>query len=176
MIIIDVYSQPLYRLSTVRFRKLVMEAIEHEREKLELFLGRWEGRGTIHSNPWGGAGPTQTAWWFHWDEPRLFLLCDCREERSDGSVFSAHGVLGIDPVMRDPLWWIFDSYGYPPMDPARGSWDEQTLHLVKTTARGTGRTSFSRRKDCLECVVESRGIDEANFVRVMSGSFCRTGD
>ncbi|MEX1827627.1 hypothetical protein [Luteibacter sp. CQ10] len=144
-----------------------------DRSTFDVLVGRWEGNAIVHPNPWGGAGPARTSWHFRWDAASLFLLCDCRQIRADGSIFSAHGVLGVDPEQGDALWWWFDSYGFPPLDPARGRWDGNTLLLAKSTVRGTGRTSFHASGDVLECTIDARPVGQTDFAAVMSGSFLR---
>lgn len=151
-----------------------MNTIEHARATLSVLEGEWEGHGEIHPNPWGGIGPTRTKWTFAWDYSRVHLLCDCLERRHDGSQFAAHGVLGIDPGSHAPLWWLFDTYGYPPLAPAQGQWAGDTLVLIKETPRGTGRTAFAVRESALHVSIDSRAAEEAEFTRVMSGVFART--
>ena len=150
-----------------------MNDISQQRSTLSILEGEWRGSGEIFPNPWGGFGPTDTQWEFNWDRSRTFLLCDCVESRSDGSTFSAHGVLGIDPGNGTPLWWLFDSYGYPPLAPAQGEWEGDALVLTKETPRGTGRTSFAVRDGALHVLIESRVTGEAKFGRVMAGTFAR---
>jgi hypothetical protein len=48
-----------------------------------------------------------------------------------------HGVFTLDPSNGSTLWYWFDSFGYPPLEPARGGWEDNTLWLAKRTPRGS---------------------------------------
>ncbi len=138
---------------------------------LRPFLGVWRGAGDIAPNPWGGAGPCHGAFAFRAGPADKALLHDYEETRADGSVFAAHGVWCADG--DDLLHFGFDSYGFAPLDPARGGWDGGRLVLSKTTPRGQGRTTWTCDGKTLSCLIEAWPTGQAGFARVMSGAYRR---
>lgn len=142
-------------------------------DSLEPFLGVWRGGGEIAPNPWGGAGPCHGSWSFRFDAARKALIHDYDERRADGSGFAGHGVWCADA--RDLVWFWFDSYGFPPLEPARGGWRDGRLELIKSTPRGQGRSVWTCDGRRLTYLVEARPVNETAFARVMSGTFERVG-
>lgn len=135
--------------------------------------GRWSGWGETYPNPWGPAGPTVGTWHFYFDRVRLNLIHDYVEKRQTGECFEAHGVLTIDPVSQDVLWFWFDAYGHPPLTPARGRWQGSLLTLEKVTPRGIGRTTFTWSTDELLCGMNCKLTGTEAFIPIMSGRYVR---
>jgi hypothetical protein len=144
-------------------------------QRLTAFEGTWSGAGTVFPNPWGSSGPTRGTWVFRFDPPRLNLLHDYAEERADGERFDAHGVLTLDPAAADYVWFWFDSYGYPPLAPARGNWQGDRLILEKSTPRGRARSVFTLGDHVLGYAVASKLEGETEFSPVAEGSYRREG-
>jgi hypothetical protein len=140
-------------------------------DSLEPFLGVWRGGGDIAPNPWGGAGPCRGSWSFRVDAARKAVIHDYEENRADGSAFAGHGVWCADG--DDLLWFWFDSYGFPPLEPSRGGWRNGRLELTKSTPRGHGRSTWTCDGRRLSYLVEAKPLNEAAFARVMSGVFDR---
>lgn len=138
---------------------------------LEPFIGVWRGKGDIAPNPWGGAGPCRGSWSFRFDAARKAVIHDYEERRSGGDAFIGHGVWCGDG--EDLLWFWFDSYGFPPLSPARGGWRDNRLELVKSTPRGDGRSTWTCDGRRLTYLVEAKPAGEAAFARVMAGTFER---
>lgn len=139
------------------------------------FVGDWEGDEEIFPNPWGPGGPGHGKWNFRLGAAGFSLIQEFSEVRDGGYRFDAHGVLTVDPEAGDYVWFWFDSYGYPPLNPARGHWHGASLTLEKTTPRGTGRSVFELHHDAFDYRVESKLNGDAHFAPVMAGQFVRTG-
>jgi len=138
---------------------------------LNFFAGVWRGEGDIASNPWGGAGPCRGSWNFRLDPAGKNLIHDYEDRRADGSTFAGHGVwCGHE---GDLLHFWFDSYGFPPLDPARGGWDGDRLVVTKTTPRGQGRSTWTCDGKDLSYLIEAWPVGEGGFTRVMSGTYRR---
>jgi hypothetical protein len=135
--------------------------------------GQWTGTETIHPSPWGAGGTAQGKWQIRRDGSGLNLLFDYTEARADGTSFDAHSVVAIDPETGDWLLFLFDGFGFPPLQPARGCWDNNRLVLEKTTPRGVGRTIFEIGADEFRYAVASRTHDAATFTAVMDGVYRR---
>jgi hypothetical protein len=107
------------------------------------------------------------------DPDEISLIGDYAEERAGGQRFNGHGVLTIDPERLDAIWFWFDSYGFPPIAPARGGWDGDRLLLEKTTPRGVGRTLFRVEGDQLLHEASSRLAGEDAFRQISSMALTR---
>ncbi|GGY76943.1 hypothetical protein GCM10011613_21820 [Cellvibrio zantedeschiae] len=142
--------------------------------KLSLFIGQWSGGGEVLPNPWGPAGACEGVWQFGFDKSGMNLLHDYRETRGDGFQFEAHGVFNIDPQTKEVIWFWFDSLGFPPLNPARGDWDTDTLILTKKTPRGIGRSTFIFKHKYFEYTIEAQVNGEKNFSTIMRGEFNKT--
>jgi len=138
---------------------------------LQPFIGVWRGAGEIASNPWGGAGPCRGTWSFRFDPPGRNLIHDYEERRADGTVFNGHGVWCADG--GDLLHFWFDSYGFPPLSPARGGWHGAALVVTKATPRGQGRSTWTCDGKTLHYLVEAWPSDQDGFARVASGAYSR---
>ena len=155
--------------------------------RLAALEGAWEGDEEIFASPWSPAGPARGRWTFRRDPSGLHLIHDFAEARASGERFDGHGVLCVDPSGTDPaaidqaidpaagpiLWFWFDSFGFPPVAPARGRWDGPTLTLEKVTPRGLGRTRFTLEPGRLLQTVEARPAGAAAFAPVMTGRYRR---
>jgi len=151
-----------------------MTSIAEARDRLRCLVGTWTGAGRVHPNPFGPDGPTSGRWQFKMDADGLHLIGDYAEERAGGHRFNGHGVLAIDPESLDAIWFWFDTYGFPPLMPARGGWDGDRLVLEKTTPRGVGRTIFSVSGQTLHHEVAARMAGEEAFRAVASMELVRT--
>lgn len=139
--------------------------------KLSLFTGQWSGGGEIFANAWSAAATCEGLWQFGFDKSGHNLIHDYCETRSDGTQFEGHGIFNLDRETKDILWFWFDSYGFPPLTPARGNWDGERLELIKATPRGIGRSTFIFSHNCFDYLVEAQLNDEDKFTSVMRGHF-----
>jgi hypothetical protein len=139
--------------------------------KLALFIGSWTGHGQIFANAWSPAATCEGQWQFEFDKSGHHLIHDYHENRSNGDLFTGHGIFNLAPDTKDIIWFWFDSYGFPPINPARGNWDADCLILVKQTSRGIGRTSFRFSHNSFHYFVEAQLADEKTFSPVMTGEF-----
>jgi hypothetical protein len=144
-----------------------------EHERLGHFAGSWVGNGQTHPSPWANGSMAKSTWTARFDATGLFLLVDHAEAREDGSTFNAHAVMTIDPADAAVLWYVFDSFGYPPLAPARGTWSGSVLTLEKQTQRGQGRTILRPFNDSFEQQVLSKANGAPDFVPVSTMLFTR---
>lgn len=137
-----------------------------EHHRLSAFSGLWSGQGEAHASPWSAASAAKSIWNAKFDQSGFNLLVDYTETRDDGSSFGGHGVMTVDPADNCVLWYLFDSFGFPPLAPARGKWSGLVLTLDKQTLRGNGRTIFSFSGVGFEQQVLSKPNGAAEFLPV----------
>ena len=143
-------------------------------ERLKALVGNWAGEETLFPSPWGPGGTARGSWRFAFDASGFNLIHDYNEERSNGQHFDAHGVLAVDPEAAEYVWFWFDSFGFPPLNPARGNWDGSTLMLIRHTPRGIGRSFFELAGDRFTYRIDSKVKGQDDFAPVMEGTFLRT--
>ncbi len=139
--------------------------------KLSLFIGQWAGRGEVFSTPWSPAATCESLWQFGFDNSGYNLIHDYHETRSNKQQFNGHGVLTIAPDTKEVLWFWFDDFGFPPLDPSRGNWDLEKLVLMKNTPRGLGRSTFVFDHNVFDYFIEAQPHGENSFIPVMRGTF-----
>lgn len=128
--------------------------------------GDWTGEGEVFPNPWGPSGPTQCTWKFRMAHRGLHMIHDYRELRDGCHLFEAHGVISVDPASQSILWFLFDDYGFPPLEPARGVWTGNRLDLIKSTPRGIGRTQLQLEDGTLLHTVEFKPTSDGEYIPV----------
>jgi hypothetical protein len=135
-------------------------------ESLWSLEGEWIGQGEVYPNPWGPSGATQCAWTFRVAHKGWHVIHDYREVRGGTFRFEAHGVLSVDPAAKEVVWFLFDDYGFPPMEPARGGWMQDRLELLKATPRGQSRTVLQLQDQVLVYTVEFRPPGEGAYAMI----------
>lgn len=138
---------------------------------LEL-LGDWLGSESLAASPWAAAGSAQGAVTFAVVAGGKAISQSYRQTREGQPSFELHAVLTLDPQTGELLYFAFDSYGFPPLEPARGALGGQTLTLEKHTPRGAARQTLSVVGERLDWQIEHRapGGEWAEF---MTGQYVR---
>jgi hypothetical protein len=111
-------------------------------EALEGFLGTWTGTTHWEATAWGPARSADVAITFARAAAGLAVTASYRHTESDGSRNEGHGVFTVDPDRPDMLWYHVNSMGLPPEAPARASWQNDVLTVVRRSDRGTARHTF----------------------------------
>ena len=81
-------------------------------KKLEVLIGDWSGRETLHPSPWDPAGGTASATVTNrWIADGFAVVQDYQQRRGGKVTFSGHGVFWFDPAKQEYVmhWW--DSMG-----------------------------------------------------------------
>ena len=143
------------------------------RERLRRLEGEWAGEEMLHPTPWAPGGSAQGRWTFHLDSSGRYLVHDYSEERQGGVRFDGHGVLAAAEDGAGYLWFWFDSLGYIPTPPGTGSWDGDTLTLIRTSPRGANRSVFALDGDRFTLDISFRGAADAADTPVIQGTFRR---
>jgi hypothetical protein len=105
-------------------------------------LGNWQGVEEQLESPLGPGARTRAMTTFKQDLAGTAVVQDYRQVREDGGEFLAHGVLLADPAAPGTvLWWLFDTMAQVP-EPARGTWSDGRLALLRTSPRGSAHHTF----------------------------------
>lgn len=135
-------------------------------------LGSWTGAEHQYASPWAPASTARAFVVFRLDVAATLVVQDYRQVRADGAELTAHGVFqsvaGEDAVR----WWLFDSYGEPPL-PAAGRWADGELRLERTSAHGAARHRFRPVEDQLEYEITVRLGDADAWSPFLTGRYRR---
>lgn len=130
-------------------------------------LGNWSGTEEQHASPFAPAARTRAMMTFKQDLGGTAVVQDYRQVRNDADEFLSHGIVLADPAgPGSVLWWLFDSYGQPP-EPARGTWADGRLALVRTTPRGSAHHDLTVEGERLTYAIdlELAGQPRTPFLR-----------
>jgi hypothetical protein len=142
-------------------------------EWFEQVAGTWRGVEQLSPSPWSPGGEAEGRHTFSTAIGGRNLLQDYAETRAGEESLSGHGVFTVDPESGEVLWFWFDSFGFPPLDPARGAVAGDTLTLEKTTVRGSQRTTFARDGDELAHRIEYRAPGAGEFAPLVVATLRR---
>lgn len=112
---------------------------------LDFLVGSFAGTERVHATQWGPARDVTAQ---ASAEPRAggTVLVGHHDQLGDPS-FAAINVFMADPATGEILLYSFDSYGFPPDPPARGTWEGEELVLDRVTGRGASRTVYAPTSD-----------------------------
>jgi hypothetical protein len=144
-----------------------------EHALLARLAGEWEGDEQLEPSPWGPGGMARGHGVYRLVTDGMALTQDYTETKDSGVAFRGHGVFTIDPQTREVLWWWFDSMGFPPDGPARGTWAGDTLTLTKSSPRGDARYVYRWMGDRYEFTIENRFPGQADYALFMRGGYAR---
>jgi hypothetical protein len=161
-------SGPFSEIATMDMPK---PGAEHAR--LMRFAGKWRGDEELSASPWGPGGPARGHCDMREAVDGMALIQDYSEEKDGETLFRGHGVFIIDPASGDVIWWWFDSMGFPPDPPARGSWNDDRLLFEKNTPRGEARYEFRFGGDHYDFRIENRFPGQKDFAEFMRGHYRR---
>ena len=142
-------------------------------ERLLRFVGRWSGAEQMAPSPWGPGGTATGRTHCRRGLDGLALIQEYEQEKDGQVVFRGHGVLLIEPDTQDVLWWWFDSFGFPPGDPARGRWDGDVLLFDKASPMGESRYRYDFAGDRYRFTIENRFPGQTEFAEFMHGDYSR---
>jgi hypothetical protein len=141
---------------------------------LDPFIGYWSGESDIAANPWSEGGTKRGRWGFRFDSARKNVIFDYEQSGADGAGFNGHGVFCADPDSADLCGFWFDAFGFPPLNPLRGQWQDTRLVLLRRTPRGQGRWRLSIENGVLHYNIDVCLPGQDTFSDVLRGQYNRT--
>jgi len=153
-----------------------MPTATEDHRKLHRLAGTWVGEEKLEPSPWGPGGAAVGRISARVALDGMFVVSDYVEEKEGKVSFRGHGVFGWDPASRTVTWYWFDTMGANPPEPARGTWDADTLVLRVTTAGAQGLYTYRfQGDDRYAFSIESSFDGGKTFVKFMEGVYRRTG-
>ncbi|GAA3556022.1 DUF1579 family protein [Amycolatopsis ultiminotia] len=144
-----------------------------EHDALTALTGEWSGTEELAAAPWAPASTATATCSYRRALDGFAVVQDYVQTRADGTKLLGHNVFTVDPGTGETLWYGFDSYGFPPAAPARGSWHEGTLHLEKHTERGVARHRLTPDGDVLVHEIDVRLGDDLEFSPFLRARYTR---
>ncbi|WP_239155622.1 DUF1579 family protein [Amycolatopsis sp. FDAARGOS 1241] len=143
-------------------------------EALSALVGEWAGTEELAASAWAPQTSAKATASYREALAGFAVVQEYAQTREDGGHLLGHNVFTVDPATQETLWYGFDSYGFPPGEPARGGWREGTLHLEKHTARGVARHRLTPHDDELTHEIDVRMVDAAEFTPFLRARYTRT--
>lgn len=145
-----------------------------EHLRLQALAGLWTGEEVLSDTPWMEGGPAVS----HVDNRIAlggFLLeQDYRQERDGRETVQAKGLFTYDSDRNEYRLFWFDNLGFPPADPAGGSWEGDTLTVLRRSPRAIARHTFAiRNAHEYELAIENSWDGGASWMPVMTGLYRR---
>ena len=143
--------------------------------QLAALVGTWEGKEQLATTPWSPGGTARGEHSFAVTAGGFALVQEYAEHRDGAPMLTGHGVFSVDPSDGCVVWFWFDSIGYPPLTPSRGSFasDGTTLRVEKTTPRGVQRASFAIAGEVLVHRIEVRLPEASEFACLVDARYER---
>ena len=152
-----------------------MPTATDDHRKLHRLAGTWIGEERLEPSPWGPGGPATGRLSGRVALDGMFVVADYTEEKEGKVVYGGHSVFGWDGQSKTVAWYWFDSMGDSPQEPARGTWDGDTLVLKSTSPRAQGRYTYRfHGNDRYEFRLENSFDGGKSWVKFMEGTYRRT--
>ncbi|CAN7243798.1 DUF1579 family protein [Mesorhizobium sp. LjRoot246] len=117
-------------------------SLSADHQRLQALVGAWHGEEDLAATQWTDAGIATSEVVAQAEFGGLFVVQRYRQWR-DGTVsFGAHSVFGFDQQNSVVTMHQFDSMGFVPTSPASGTWDGNTLTLLRSSPRGAARVIY----------------------------------
>jgi Protein of unknown function (DUF1579) len=150
-----------------------MPKIGPQHARLIAFVGEWEGDEELTPSAWGPGGAAFGRMSFRADLDGFAVIQDYIEQKDSHITFRGHGVFTVDPQSSDILWYWFDSFGFPPDEPARGRFEGDVLTMNRVSARGASRYTYRITAKFCEFSIENKLPGEGDFSQFMKGKYAR---
>ncbi len=144
-------------------------------ETLEFLLGSFVGAEHMYPSTWAPAGEAESTSDASAEVGGSVVVQRYRQRRDGDESFALHAVWSTDPESGEILHWGFDSAGFPPDPPARGSWQGSDLVLDRSTARGSSRLVVTRDADGWSWAKAFRAVGATAWTPVQRASFHPAG-
>ena len=148
-----------------------------EHGRLHALAGAWIGDERLAETPWMPGGRARSFVQAQVALGGFFLEQDYHQERDGQATLAAKGLFTFDLDRGGYSLFWFDSLGFPPAEPAGGTWDGDTLTVLRKSPRAMARHTFAiRHAQEYEHAIENSWDGGANWTPVMTGLYRRRSD
>ena len=139
---------------------------------LGALAGKFVGTDEIHASVWAPSETARVDIDAEWEIGGAVLVQRWQDTRAT-DFFELVNVFMEDPATGEVLLYAFDTAGYPPDPPARGSWDSGRLVLRRTSVHGQSLVEFTPTPDGFRWSKQYRTSDTDSWHPVLDGELVR---
>jgi hypothetical protein len=122
-------------------------SLSADHQRLQALVGAWRGEEEAADTQWADGGMATSEVLAEAQFGGLFVVQRYRQRRDGTISFGAHSVFGFDQQNSLVTMHQFDSMGFVPASPATGTWNGNTLTLLRSSPRGSARVTYDFTKD-----------------------------
>lgn len=122
-------------------------SLSADHQRLQALAGAWRGEEEVADTQWADGGTATSDVLAEAQFGGLFVVQRYRQRRDGTISFGAHSVFGFDKQNGVVTMHQFDSMGFVPASPATGTWDGNTLTLLRSSPRGAARVTYDFTTD-----------------------------
>jgi len=135
-------------------------------------VGEFHGTDSMHASAWTNEEEAAVTVAGSVELEGGLVVQRLDQTRRSGS-FGGLNIFMSDPETGEVLLYAFDSFGFPPDPPARGTWHDGELVLLRETSRGQSRTAYRPGADGYSWRKEFRASSEAAWQTLVTGVLTR---
>lgn len=145
-----------------------------EHQKLEKFVGEWEGEETMHPSPWlPEGGKAKGRYSIKLDLDGFWLVFTYQQKMNKKITYKARGIVGYDTTKKQYTMNWFENHGSGAY-PSTGTLERNKLTVEHEDERGKHRYSFAMAKpDVLKFVGEMSHDGGQSWSTWMDGKYTR---
>src|SRR3954470_16371606 len=113
--------------------------------RLHALAGAWIGDEVLEETPWGPGGVARSCVEAHVALGGFFLEQTYRQERDGRPTIDAKGLFTFDLDKAEYRFFWFDNLVFAPAEPAGGTWEGDTLTVLRRSPRAMARHTFAVR-------------------------------
>ncbi len=117
-------------------------SLSADHQRLQALVGAWRGEEEVADTQWTDGGIATSEVEAEAQFGGLFVVQRYRQRRDGTISFGAHNVFGFDQQGGVVTMHQFDSMGFVPVSPATGTWNGDTLTLLRSSPRGAARVTY----------------------------------
>lgn len=117
-------------------------SLSADHQRLRALVGAWRGEEEVAATQWTDDGTATSEVLTAAEFGGLFVVQRYRQRRDGTISFGSHTVFGFDQQNSVVTMHQFDSMGFVPAAPATGTWNGNELVLVRSSPRGSARSTY----------------------------------
>lgn len=143
-------------------------------QQLAKLAGHWQGEETMYPPDQPSGVQVTSVVQSRIELDGWFLFMGYAQLQDGAASYTAHGVMGCDDDGKQVTLHWFDSQGWNPSDPFRGTWDGETLQLSCQNVNGHDRLTYELQGDDAYFTRVENSADGETWKTLVEGAFRRT--